>query len=179
VAGSPQPLLAATDPSPSPAAKVDLLSQTLKLSDLDFDSFGDPEPSLIEPQTQELKLEDLKHLASEPSNLSIPGASRPEKDSGEDLRDLLEFSTFPFIEPASSGQRGGGNDLFFNQAQPFPSSSGSGSSGFNYQEVLDQGFQGPGGLDFGLPFGTGGGNGDRKGKQQQQQQQQQQPPWWP
>ena len=39
--------------------------------------------------------------------------------------------------------------------------------------------QGPGGLDFGLPFGTGGGNGDRKGKQQQQQQQQQQPPWWP
>ena len=28
------------------------MSQTLKLSDLDFESFGDPEPSLIEPQTQ-------------------------------------------------------------------------------------------------------------------------------
>jgi len=63
---------------------LDVLAQTLKLSDLDFDFEPDSVgPALIPPaETQEIKLEDLKHLKD----------LKPVNTSNEDIKDLLDFN---------------------------------------------------------------------------------------
>lgn len=103
---------------PKQGKPIDVLAQTLKLSEIsadftDFDfapqeppkmpmlvtnSRSTPAVSLIQqPETQELKLEDLKHLRSE--TMSIPSSrSMPSKVSNghEEFKDLLDFSNITY-----------------------------------------------------------------------------------
>ena len=97
---------------------IDVLAQTLKLSEIssdftDFDfapqeppkmpmlvtnSRSTPAVSLIQqPETQELKLEDLKHLR--PETMSIPSsrlASSKVGNGPEEFKDLLDFSNITY-----------------------------------------------------------------------------------
>jgi len=131
-------------------AKLDVLSQTLNgggkmdvlagalketFSDLDFEAF-EPEPTLLQNnQTQELKLEDLKHLREEPPPLTaVRGEGK--KSAQEDLRDLLDFN-YPDVRQIIGGGGEGYSSVGFPGSQP----------AFQYG---DQSFSVPPGMDFEL-----------------------------
>eukprot|EP00092_Neocalanus_flemingeri_P006367 GFUD01006855.1.p1 GENE.GFUD01006855.1~~GFUD01006855.1.p1 ORF type:complete len:1256 (-),score=208.17 GFUD01006855.1:108-3875(-) len=103
---------------PKQSKPIDVLAQTLKLSEIsadltDFD-FAPQEPpkmpmlvtnsrsapavSLIQqPETQELKLEDLKHLRTE--TMSIPTSrslNSKSSNAQEEFKDLLDFSNITY-----------------------------------------------------------------------------------
>jgi len=96
----PPPALQQAVPPQAKSNNLDLLSQTLKLSDLDFD-FEPAAPvrgggsALVPPsETQELKLEDLRHL----SNSSIPKVV----NNGDPISQLLDFSNITYQDVISA-----------------------------------------------------------------------------
>jgi len=102
---------------PKQSKPIDVLAQTLKLSeisaDFDFD-FAPQEPpkmpmlvtnsrstpalSLVQqPETQELKLEDLKHLRAEAMSIPTSRSLHSKSSNGhEDFKDLLDFSSITY-----------------------------------------------------------------------------------
>ena len=108
---------------------LDVLAQTLKLSDLDFDFAPDSvSPALIPPaetqvrvkhkelisanflSSQEIKLEDLKHLKD----------LKPVNNSNEDIKDLLDFNiTYQDVNQLIS------DPMIFTSSSSVPSSSSS------------------------------------------------------
>ena len=103
---------------PKQGKPIDVLAQTLKLSEIsadftDFDfapqeppkmpmlitnSRNTPAVSLIQqPETQELKLEDLKHLRSETMSIPTSRSLHSKSSNGqEELKDLLDFSNITY-----------------------------------------------------------------------------------
>jgi len=103
-------------PTPAQQPKtnnLDILAQTLKISDLDFDFAPDSvSPALIPPaETQEIKLEDLKHLKDlKPVN------------TNEDIKDLLDFSILSYQQDVNQLIS---DPMIFTSSSSVPSSSSS------------------------------------------------------
>jgi len=100
----PPPALQQVVPTPvqtNKANNLDVLAHTLKLADLDFD-FEPAEPvrggggsSLVPPsETQELKLEDLKHLRDS----TVPKVV----NNGDPISQLLDFSNITYQDVISA-----------------------------------------------------------------------------